>query len=274
MADGSVILTEIAGKVLTRVWPDGRQEVAAEVGGGPNGAAVGPDGALYVTNNGGPVVGGVAPGGRIQRVDLASGRIETVYEACDGRRLNRPNDLVFDRQGGMWFTDVGVDTGESRLYGGLYYARADGSLISRQRDKMISPNGVGLSPEQDVLYVADTYAGRLWAFDIAEPGVLRPPVSRFEPGRVVANLQNPDYLDSLAVEAGGKVCVGTLRNGGISVFNPQDGSIEHVPLPDALVTNICFGGPDMRDAWITGSEAGVLFRCRWPRRGLKLAFGA
>ena len=52
MADGSVILTEIQGQRLTRVWPDGRKETVAETGGGPNGAAIGPDGALYITNNG------------------------------------------------------------------------------------------------------------------------------------------------------------------------------------------------------------------------------
>ena len=53
MADGSVILTEIEGQALTRVTPDGRKETVAETGGGPNGAAIGPDGAIYVTNNGG-----------------------------------------------------------------------------------------------------------------------------------------------------------------------------------------------------------------------------
>jgi gluconolactonase len=243
--------------------------VVAETGGGPNGAAIGPDGAVYVTNNGG---GGRC--GSIQRVDIGSGAVETVYEACEGRPLLRPNDLVFDRHGGMWFTDFGTDVLETRHYGALYYALADGSMISRQRSRIVSPNGVGLSPDQTVVYVAETYNGRLWAHDIVEPGVLAAPKSRFEPGRVVANLQTCDYLDSLAVEASGKVCVATILNGGITVFDPEDGSTRHVPVPSQVTTNICFGGADMRDAWITGSDTGKLFRCRWPRPGLELNFNA
>jgi gluconolactonase len=127
MADGSVILTEIQGQRLTRIWPDGRKETVAETGGGPNGAAIGPDGALYVTNNGGSfqffeanglnIPGPTPPshkGGSIQRIDIATGAVTTLYTACDGKALIGPNDLVFDKQGGFWFTDHGCSTPEGR----------------------------------------------------------------------------------------------------------------------------------------------------------------
>jgi gluconolactonase len=78
-------------------------------------------------------------------------------------------------------------------------------------------------------------------------------------------------LDSLAVEANGHVCTATLLNGGITVFAP-DGSFEHVAFPDMLTTNICFGGTDLRDAYITLSATGRLVKARWPRPGLKLNF--
>ena len=83
----------------------------------------------------------------------------------------------------------------------------------------------------------------------------------------------PGYqmFDSLAVEADGRVCVATLVNGGITVFDPADGSWEQHAFPDPLTTNICFGGPDMRTAFITCSGTGKLYRARWPRPGLKLA---
>lgn len=285
MADGSIILTEIKGKRLTRVSPDGRKEAVVETGGGPNGAAIGPDGAIWITNNGGAfewlenqglTIPGPTPashlGGSIQRYDLKSGKLDTVYEACDGRRLIGPNDLVFDKQGGVWFTDHGCGTPEGRKFGGLYYARTDGSHISRQRDHLISPNGVGLSPDEGVVYAADTQIGRLWAFDIASPGVLAPPAG-FAPGRVICNLPGYQLLDSLAVEAGGKVCVATIINGGITAFDP-DGTTEHFPVPDLVCTNICFGGADMLDAWITASSTGKLYKVRWPRPGLKLNFNA
>jgi gluconolactonase len=289
MNDGSVILTEIEGGVLTRVTPDGKKTTVAETGGGPNGAAIGPDGAIYVTNNGGSFVwlkqdvggtilnipGPTPPshtGGYIQRVDIATGKVETIYDSCDGESLNGPNDLVFDNTGGFWFTDHGCGTPEGRKHGALLYAKPDGSHIVRPRPHMISPNGVGLSPNEKVVYAADTQLGRLWAFDIASPGELGPQAG-FAPGRVICNLPGFQLLDSLAVEASGKVCVATIINGGVTAFDPE-GSTEHFPFPDLITTNICFGGADMRDAWVTCSSTGKLFKCRWPRPGLKLNYNA
>jgi gluconolactonase len=285
MNDGSVILTEIQGQRLTRVTADGKKTVVAETGGGPNGAAIGPDGKIYVTNNGGSfewlsqdglTVPGPTPpshtGGYIQRVDIATGKAEIVYDACEGRRFAGPNDLVFDKTGGFWFTDHGATLPEYRKHGALYYARPDGSQVTRFRDHLISPNGVGLSPDEKVVYMADTHLGRLYAFDLDGPGKLAPQAG-FAPGRVICNLPGFQLLDSLAVEAGGKVCVATIINGGVTAFDP-DGSTEHYAFPDLLTTNICFGGADMRDAWVTCSSTGKLFKCRWPRPGLKLNFNA
>jgi len=285
MADGSVILTELARRTLTRITPDGRKELLCDVPGGPNGAAIGPDGAIYLANNGGAFIWqerdgltftGPPPadhqGGSIQRFDLKTGALTDLYTHCDGQRLVGPNDLVFDRHGGFWFTDHGIATADGRRYGALYYAKADGSYISQQRSHMLSPNGIGLSPDQDVVYMADTLLARLWAFDLAGPGKVAS-TKGAGPGRVICTLQGYQMLDSLAVEAGGKVCVATLINGGITAFDP-DGSVEHLPAPDLMTTNICFGGADMRDAWITASSTGKLYKTRWPRPGLKLNFNA
>lgn len=285
MSDGSVVLVEIRRGTLTRVLPDGRCEVLAELGGGPNGAAIGPDGAVYVCNNGnawgwepGPLhlPGGPVPGyttGSIQRVDLRTGEVRTLYDSCDGKPLNSPNDIVFDHTGGFWFTCLGYHDGDCRRYGGVYYARPDGSRITCWRGQQISPNGIGLSPDERTLYMADCMMGRLYAFELPSPGVMAPQTS-MAPGRVVCQLPGFQWLDSMAVEASGNVCVATLWNGGVTVFSPEDGAYEHVPFPDAVTTNICFGGADMRDAWVTCSSTGRLFKCRWPRAGLKLAFNA
>jgi gluconolactonase len=284
MADGSVLLVEIRRQTLSRVTPTGRVEVVAELGGGPNGAAVGPDRAIYICNNGGfdwvtgpdgsvHTTGGRSPdytSGSIQRVDLASGEVTTLYTECDGRGLNGPNDLVFDRFGGFWFSDPGKTTADTMQRGQLFYAKADGSFIRCVRDSMVTPNGVGLSPDQSKLYVAETLTSRLWAFDLTGPGEIAEPAGR-EDSCVLGPLPGYKMLDSLAVEAGGDICVGTLRVGGISVFHPA-GGIEHVPTPDPMTTNICFGGADMRDAWITGSSTGSLYKRRWPRPGLKLNY--
>jgi gluconolactonase len=285
MADGSVVLVEIQRKTLTRVRPDGTLEVIAELGGGPNGAAVGPDGAVYVTNNGGfewAQAGDLntphgTPGdyrsGLIQRVDLSTGKVTTVYSEADGQRLRGPNDLVFDKSGGFWFSDLGKADGVRMDMGRLFYARPDGSMIVKARDGMITPNGVGLSPDEKTLYVAETHTSRVWAFEISGPGQIAAPPNLWTPGKVLGPLPGYQLLDSLAVEAGGKVCVATIVNGGITAFDPGGGT-EHFAFPDPIVTNICFGGADMRDAWVTASGTGKLYKCRWPRPGLKLNFNA
>jgi gluconolactonase len=284
MADGSVMLVEIRRGTLTRVSPSGGREPIAELGGGPNGAAIGPDGAVYVCNNGGAwnwadgethlPAGPPAhySGGSIQRVELRTGRFSTLYDQCEGKPLNSPNDIVFDRAGGFWFTCLGYSDGENRRLGAVYYARPDGSHIRRWRSELISPNGIGLSPDERTLYMADCMVGRLYAFDLPSPGVMAPATS-LAPGRVVCTLPGFQWLDSLAVERGGRVCVGTLWNGGITVFAP-DGDYEHVAFPDPVTTNICFGGLDLHTAFVTCSSTGTLYRCRWPRPGLELAFNA
>ncbi len=282
MPDGSVLFVDIRGGTLGRVDPRGSVEIVARLGGGPNGAALGPGNAVYVCNNGGVAwhdIGDLSiPGhmaqdyqtGSIQRVDLASGKVTTLYTECDGRALRGPNDLVFDQHGGFWFSDLGKSTEWTMDRGALYYALADGSKIVRARTGLISPNGMGLSPQQDVLYVAETYTGRLWAFDIVAPGVLAAQPAPWMAGRLIATLPGYTMLDSLAVEQSGRICVAGGPEGGITVFEP-DGHSEFHALPgEIIVTNICFGGDDLRDTWITASSSGRLYRTRWPRPGLQL----
>jgi gluconolactonase len=283
-ADGSVLLVEIERGVVSRVAPDGAVDVVADVGGGPNGLAIGPGGALFVCNNGGRftyherdglLIPGHAPpehvGGSIQRVDLKTGRVETLYEACDGKRLMAPNDIVFDAGGGFWFTDHGWANGEGTRFGALNWAKADGSKIVRA-ETLPTPNGVGLSPDGKVVYVADTMSGRLWGYEITGEGRVADGVFPGWRGWVVATMPGFQLFDSLAVEADGRICVATILNGGITAITPK-GEHEHVAVPDMIVTNICFGGADRRDAWITASGTGVLYKTRWPRPGLKLNFG-
>ena len=285
LADGSVLVVEIRRGTLTRVARDGRKTIVAETGGGPNGAAIGPDGKVYVCNNGGfewhdlggLTVPGNQPhgyiGGRIQRVDLETGKVEDLYTACDGHPLRGPNDIVFDAAGGFWFTDHGKLRERDRDRTGVFYARADGSLIKEVVFPLDAPNGVGLSPDGTRLYVAETWTGRVWWWEVGAPGELVQAMG-FGPGggSLLAGLPGYQLLDSLAVDGAGNVCVATLVNGGITVIAPNGDVVEHVPTGDPLTTNICFGGADLRTAFITLSGTGRLVATEWPRPGLRLAY--
>lgn len=284
MPDGSVIVVEIARGTLSRVSPDGDISVVCDMGGGPNGAAMGPDGHVYVCNNGGfewfeSSAGRLFPGdqaddytsGRIERVNIEAGTFETVYTECDGEPLKGPNDLVFDREGGFWFTDHGKNRPRDRDRTGVFYAKADGSHIEEVIFPLDGPNGIGLSPDEKTLYVAETPTGRLWAFDIAAPGKLQGG-GRGNGGRMLAQIPDHHLFDSLAVDADGNVCVATIITGGITVHSADGKDVRLVPLPDPLTTNICFGGDNLRTAYATLSSTGALVSFPWHCDGLPLNF--
>jgi gluconolactonase len=283
MPDGSVVLTDIKAGCLWRVTPDGSKAVLAPTGGGPNGLAIGPDGALYCCNNGGGLYRpdhfmavGPAPdyaGGSIQRIDPGNGELHTLYTECNGHRLSAPNDLVFDTAGGFWFTDLGKRYARHRDHGGLYYALPDGSRIVEAAYPILSPNGVGLSPDGKVVYVADTEPARLWAFDVEAAGVVRKaPFPSPNGARLVAGLPGYQRFDSLAVQANGDICVATLVTGCITVLTPDGRIVRQVAMPDTHPTNICFGGPNLRTAYISLSETGRLGVAQWHEPGLRLNF--
>ncbi len=288
MPDGSIILVEIEAGRLTRVLPDGAKEVVAEPGGGPNGAAMGPDGACYVCNNGGfnwaydEEPGSIRPvgqaddyvTGRIERIDIETGKIETLYDNCNGNRLSGPNDIVFDRKGNMWFTDLGKARARDLDRGAIYWAKPDGSEIREVIQPFTTPNGIGLSPDEKTLYVAETEGGRLFAYDIVSNGEveLLPYPKSLNGGRYITSDTGMRRFDSLAVEDCGNVCIATLFTGGITVASPDGGTAEFVETGDGYTTNICFGGENLQKAYITLSWQGLLVECDWPRPGLALNF--
>jgi len=284
LPDDRVLVCEIAKGTIREIGPDGTSKILAEPGGGPNGLALGPDGCLYICNNGGLTWvkrnGRLHPattldprdysGGRIERFDPGSGTLDVLYSRTTDGPLNGPNDLVFDDQGGFWFTDLGKYREKTIDRGAVYYALADGSHIERVIFPLLTPNGIGLSPDGRTLYVAESQTARLWAFDIAGPGrIARDGLPAPHGGRLITGLPGYQIFDSLAVEADGRICVGTLASGRITTVTPDGREAEFIELPDAYPTNLCFGGDDMRNVFVALSETGRVARISWPRRGLR-----
>jgi gluconolactonase len=284
MADGSVVVVELMGGCITRVQPDGTKETVATPGGSPNGAAVGPDGALYVCNSGGwafrELMGMQIPetelppdheGGRIERVDLATGDVKVLYTECDGHTLIGPNDLVFDAQGGMWFTDHARREGRVHHLGAIYYAQPDGSSIREVVFPVDSPNGIGLSPDDSVLYAAETHTGRVYAWNITGPGEVERTIAGAT-GALLCGLPGMQLFDSLGMDSDGNVVVATLVTGALTVISPKGEVLDQVATGDPMTTNVCFGGPNLETAYVTCSGTGRLISLPWERPGLPLHF--
>ena len=288
LSDNSILLVEIARGTLTKVLKNGKKKVIAYLGDGPNGAAIGPDGFCYVCNNGGfeweisddkkfrrPVLQSKNyKNGKIQKIDLNTGKFKTLYDSCNGIPLCGPNDIVFDKKGNFWFTDLGKVRERCMDRGAIYWAKCDGSEIKQVIQPFMTPNGIGLAPDEKTLYVAETEGGKLYSYEIIGDGEVRKlnfPYS-VNGGLLLNSEGGIKRFDSLAVEKNGNICVGTLFDGGISVISPSKGLIEFHKLADPYITNICFGGQGFDKAFITASYEGLLLKANWKRNGLKLNF--
>lgn len=276
--DGSVYVTEIRGGQIRKIASDGTTSVFARPGGGPNGAALGPDGALYVTNNGGFNWQNSMPigpaldyeTGRVERIDN-NGTVQRLYTNCDGVPLSAPNDLVFDAAGNFYFTDPihrnpnlrETPGSVTKRSGKVYYASPDGKHIRRVATDVQHPNGIGLTPDGKTLIVAQTFAGNLLSFPIRAPGEVGE-------SRVFGTLPTGYFPDSLCVDEAGYVLVAGILGGGTIVFDPSGNHVETITSEDRVVTNVAFGGTDYSTLYITESGLGRLVTQEWPRRGLVL----
>jgi gluconolactonase len=285
--DGSVYCVDIdAGRVLKLAG--GEVEVVATPGGGPNGMAPDSETTAVIANNGGflftEVNGYRIPidyathtneppgftGGWMERVDLVSGEVTVLHTECEGRPLRGPNDLVVDEVGGVWFTDHGKGRRQSVDRSGLYYIPPDGSAVFEKAFPLLGANGVGLSPDNRRVYVAETHTGRLWAWDLEGPGEIRPATGNLAIRHGGACVIATRYsFDSLAVEADGRIAIGAIGD-GIVVATPDGDEIDVHPIPGDTTTNIAFGDTDMRRAVITLSRSGRVVETTWPRPGHRL----
>jgi len=285
--DGAVLAVDIDGGRVVRI-EDGAVSVVATPGGGPNGMALETPTTAIVANNGGflwsDVNGARIPidhlthtneppdfvSGWIERIDLTSGDATVLHRECDGRALRGPNDLVIDEVGGVWFTDHGKGRRGSVDRGGLYYIPPSGDSVIEKAFPLLGANGVGLSPDGGRVYVAETYTGRLWGWDLAEPGEIRPASGSLTVRHGgVCVVATRFSFDSLAVEADGRIAIGAIAD-GIAVVTPDGSEVDVFPIAGDTTTNIAFGGSDMQRAVITLSRSGRVVETTWPRPGLPL----
>ena len=237
-------------------------------------------------------------GGSVQVLDLAKGELETIYTECEistdmtglGPRapkefplrseLRGPDDLVFDSAGGFWVADFGKSRARDKDLTGVYYARTDGSHIREKIFPLDGPNGIALSPSGDRLYVSLTFRRALHYWELDGPGSIRPNPETID-GSYVLNAAMPGDVDSIKVDAEGNIHAVTilpkktpLCNGGVTVVSPQGELLEffEIAIPGQFVpmpSNLCWGGPDCKTAYITCGGSDMLVKVRTSIPGLR-----
>ena len=190
-------------------------------------------------------------------------------------RLRGPNDLVFDRHGGLWFSDLGKRRAREMDVGAFYYLKPGMKEIVEVVHGVLPANGIGLSPDEKTVYIAETPTARLWAYEICRAGhhqAARRDLSRRARQADRGARRLPDVRSRWRWRQAAMSACATLVSGCISVIAPDGTLVEQVPTGDRVTTNIAFGGPELKTAYITLSGKGELIAMDWARPGLALNF--
>lgn len=248
LPDGSLIFTETQANRITRIAPDGSTSTLLDNSNGANGLALGPHGELYAVQVLQTRVGVIYPAER-QKV---------LADKVDGLPFGRPNDLVLDQLGNVYFTDSGRNAAQKTdtsptAKPAVYRITSKGEL-QRLADDIERPNGIQLSPDERVLYVANTAGEYVLAYDIAPDGTLGPrrDFAKLAGFRTTDTGATTSGADGLAVDARGRLYVATTA--GIQVFSNTGEALGVIALPKAP-QNLAFAGPGKRTLYAVGRGA-------------------
>jgi len=261
LSDGSLVFTENRVDRVQRIADDGSTTVFLERGGNPNALASRSDGAIVAAQTARPGIAVIYP------LDQA----KVLVNSFEGKPLNRPNDLIVDRGGGIWFTDPGAGPGQRQpgvaaptvaAIPAVYHLPPQGDLRKLPVEAR-RPNGISLSPDEKTLYVADTYAEHVLAYPVAANGTL----GKARPFAKLAGYRQTDTgpssgADGLAVDSDGRLYVAT--SAGVEVFDRRGRALGVINIPNAP-QNLAFAGSDRRTLYVVGR--GAVWKIRTEAQG-------
>jgi gluconolactonase len=253
---GNLYFVDWLKSSIVKLTPDGVKSEYFNTGGIPAGLAFHLDGSLYVADEGDDIHG-------VLKI-TPDGRSEILANEYDGKPLNGANDLVFDRNGVVYFSDPWGSDGDNAI-GGFYRLFPDGRL--EQIDTGLAfPNGVALDAAESYVYLAETYRNRILRYPITPDGSLG---SR----EVWADVSLPPGADGMAFDANGFLYVAHFNGGSIDIFNPGGKVVDRIPVPGQQVTNVAFGGPDNKTLVITEVETHAVYQVKLDIAGQRLNDG-
>jgi len=242
--DGRLHLVNIPLGQILRLSPDGSFELVAEYEGEPNGLAIHKDGRIFVADH----LNG------LMVLDPAGGRVTSLVDRPRRERFKGLNDLTFASNGDLYFTDQG-QSGLQDPTGRLWRLRGE-KWLDLILDNIPSPNGLALTADEQILYLAVTRGNAVWRVPLRRDG---------GPGRVGLYIQLSGGAgpDGMALDAKGGLAVAHLGMGSVWVFSPLGRPVAEIRAPQGLMTTNCaFGGADGRTLYITESQTGTILTAR------------
>lgn len=276
-ADGTVYFSDIANNRILRFDPQRRRcETWRQPSGRANGLLFDPQGRLLACegNEFGPNDGNR----RITRTDMTTGKVEVLTDRFEGARYNSPNDIAVTTSGLIFFTDpcYGDRTTMQMTHESVYRIAPDGTVVRAVSQPDIQrPNGIALSPDERTLYLVDSCPvvgghRKIWAFDLSPAGELSNQrlVFDFAPGRGGDGMA-VDRQGNLYIAAGILQPRGPHETAGVPpgiwIITPAGELRGRIAVPEDLITNVTFGGEDLRTLYVTAGK--TLFHIRTAVQG-------
>ncbi len=274
--EGNVYFTDITPQRIMKLAPDGALSVFRENSNRANGLVFDAQWRLIACEGS----DAEANRPRVTRTDMTTGEIEVLAERFEGKKLNQPNDVTFDGQGRLYFSDRPRDnpSPDQVPLHAVYRIDPDGSLHRILAEPAIEkPNGLVISPDDKTFYLIEAHpdegrARMIRAYDLDEDrNVSNMRVFHdFYPGRSGDGM-TIDSAGNLYVAAGLNRLRGTSETldtpAGVHVFAPDGALKEFIPIPEDTVTNCAFGGGELKTLYVTAGK--TLYKFRVDIRGTR-----
>jgi len=267
-AAGTLYFSDLIGNRILTMSPGGAVSVFRPDSGRTNGNAFDLLGRLVSCEG-----AEQGPGGRrrVVRTDTASGKHEVLTDRFEGKRYNAPNDVCVDARGRVWFTDpyYGDDRGALELgHESVYRIDTDGTVVRVVSQPQVErPNGLAVTPDMKTLYLIDSHPRpgghrKVWAFELADDGTpvagRRRLVYDFGKGRGGDGMRL-DVKGNLWVAAGISIPRTSGETAdvppGVYVLSPEGRLLGRIPIPEDVITNLAFGGPDRKTLHVVAGKS-------------------